>query len=273
MDIRVTIDSKEFGNEYFHLLDDKGLKGDAMKDSDTRILEWSTIQRGHPANVYNVMSTNEKHWYSFDLDPSCEFHFPNRSTENFVAVPLPVDLSECTICAWYSLWSESEDNVILSYVTSDNRSQLQVVIKADGKLELMVNWKTFIQDTLDLSGWHKFCVQWKISDQKIQLHRDSATLDNNRFAELANQMVSSGGELVIGAAQRCYGGCFQESLTFRGNLTQVNIWKEKISDGDVAKLNCGGYSGSKPTALHWKTIQAQPLNGAVRVRCDGGCSS
>ncbi|XP_048583670.1 uncharacterized protein LOC5513197 [Nematostella vectensis] len=263
----VNIFNKKGTTTYYHCMTD------AMTDSDTRILKWSTIQRGHPANG-TISATCPTSCNSTTVqDPSCEFHFPNRSTENFVAVPLPVDLSECTICAWYSLSSEWKDNVILSYVTSDNSSQLQVVIKADGKLELMVNWKTFIQDTLDLSGWHKFCVQWKISDQKIQLHRDSATLDNNRFAELENQKVSSGGELVIGAAQRCYGGCFQESLTFRENLTQVNIWKEKISGNEVGKLNCGGYRGSKPTALHWKTIQAQPLNGAVRVTCDGGCSS
>ncbi|XP_048583799.1 uncharacterized protein LOC5505993 [Nematostella vectensis] len=267
----VNIFNKRDTTTYYHC------KTDAMTYSDTRILTWRTIQRGHPSNGTISATCPASCKPNTVQDPWCEFQFPNRSRENYVAVPVPGDLSACTICAWYSLSSEWKDNVILSYVTSDNTSQFQVVIKADGRLELMVNWKTFIipkakGGLLYLSGWHPFCVQWR--DGKVGLYRQDTDFGEETYNDLEGQLVGSGGKLIIGAAQRCYGGCFQESLTFRGNLSQVNIWTNVLGGSEVDKVisSCGGYSDT-PAALNWKTIQVPPLNGGVLISCEGGCQS
>ncbi|EDO34634.1 predicted protein [Nematostella vectensis] len=125
---------------------------------------------------------------------------------------------------------------------------------------------------LYLSGWHPFCVQWR--DGKVRLYRQDTDFGEETYNDLEGQLVGSGGKLIIGAAQRCYGGCFQESLTFRGNLSQVNIWTNVLGGSEVDKVisSCGGYSDT-PAALNWKTIQVPPLNGGVLISCEGGCQS
>ncbi|EDO36197.1 predicted protein, partial [Nematostella vectensis] len=153
--------------------------------------------------------------------------FPDASISEFPTVTMATSLTEFTICSWYSIADKWSDRTIVSYITGDNSSELEVTIRKDGRVALTINWKTVVVppiQTLPLSGWHHFCLVWGASDGKLELFSDRASIGSQTFASLESVTIHGGGRLVIGQAQRCMGGCFNGALTYHGNLTQVNLW-------------------------------------------------
>ncbi|XP_048583235.1 neurogenic locus Notch protein isoform X2 [Nematostella vectensis] len=209
---------------------------------------------------------------------SHEYVFPDRSTSNFATIGLATSFMEFTICAWYSLGSYGSNNVIMSYVTHDNSSQFQIVVKSNGKMEVMINWKSAVVppiQTLPLSGWHHFCLVWGASDGKLELFSDRASIGSQTFASLESVTIHGGGRLVIGQAQRCMGGCFNGALTYHGNLTQVNLWNFKFGSSKNAQLydaTCKSFGDVRdPIALYWGSILAEPISGSAYKNSPASC--
>ncbi|CAB4042850.1 Hypothetical predicted protein, partial [Paramuricea clavata] len=87
---------------------------------------------------------------------------------------------------------------------------------------------------------HHVCVTWKSSSGQFKVYKDGAlvkTIDNVKSGEKFN----AGGTWVIGQDQDSVGGGFQIVDSYKGILTEVNIWSKILGSGEIQRFanDCG----------------------------------
>jgi hypothetical protein len=76
------------------------------------------------------------------------------------------------------------------------------------------------------------CVTWESSIGKTKVYKDGAlveTIDNVQ----TEKKIESGGIRVIGQDQDSLGGGFQSGNSFKGILTEVNIWNRVLGSDEI----------------------------------------
>ncbi|KAI8506533.1 hypothetical protein Bbelb_159600 [Branchiostoma belcheri] len=81
-------------------------------------------------------------------------------------------------------------------------------------------------------GWHAICVTWRSSDGAWQIYTD-AVLRNSGSGLQVGGNVRSGGIWILGQDQDTFGGGFQATQAFSGELSQVNLWDRVLSQPEI----------------------------------------
>ena len=82
---------------------------------------------------------------------------------------------------------------------------------------------------------HHVCVSWESSSGHFKVYKDGAlvkTMDNIKTGEKFN----AGGIWVIGQDQDSLGGGFQTGDSYKGILTEVNIWNKILGSDEIKRF-------------------------------------
>ena len=79
---------------------------------------------------------------------------------------------------------------------------------------------------------HHVCVTWESSSGDFKVYKDGALVKTLLNVENGTQ-VEDGGTWVIGQDQDSLGGGFQERDSFKGILTEVNIWNRVLGSDEI----------------------------------------
>jgi hypothetical protein len=84
------------------------------------------------------------------------------------------------------------------------------------------------------------CVTWESSSGKTQIYKDGVLSEIRFFLQTGTQ-IKGGGIWVIGQDQDSLGGGFQAIDSFKGILTEVNIWNRVLGSDEIKSFenDCG----------------------------------
>ena len=84
--------------------------------------------------------------------------------------------------------------------------------------------------------WHHICLSWEHSSGSWKLYKDGeikqqGTDFNRGFT------IREGGFLVLGQEQDSVGGNFEANESFKGMLSNVNVWDHMLTDTQVKEMS------------------------------------
>jgi hypothetical protein len=84
------------------------------------------------------------------------------------------------------------------------------------------------------------CVTWESSSGKTQIYKDGVLSEIRFFLQTGTQ-IKGGGIWVIGQDQDSLRGGFQAIDSFKGILTEVNIWNRVLGSDEIKSFanDCG----------------------------------
>uniref|UniRef100_H3B2F7 Pentraxin 4 n=1 Tax=Latimeria chalumnae TaxID=7897 RepID=H3B2F7_LATCH len=179
----------------------------------------------------------------------CNVHsvlvFPTSSAENFVTFKKGIDrgIHELSICTWLRT-SASYLGTILSYATEENDNKLVLHgrnVTKQKTIHFVIGDPAFRELPVELlldSRWHHLCIIWSSVHGKYWFYIDRRLVSTgSRFQK--GYEIPSGGSLVVGQEQDTFGGGFDSSESFVGNLAGFYIWNHALSPGEVSGIATG----------------------------------
>ncbi|XP_069820896.1 C-reactive protein-like [Dendropsophus ebraccatus] len=190
------------------------------------------------------------------------FDFPKESATSYVRLypELFGPFVEATVCMRfhtnltrdYSLFSlatpKKENNFLLMYYPSSN----QVSLSVDNKDQYYS-----LQDN-GFTEWTSICATWSSTARAVWI-------DGKKYNKkgVKNLEISADPIIIIGQEQDTYGGGFQVSDSFVGEMTDVNMWDKALTDDNVIDYFAANeVSGN---VINWKELRYN-LTGDVIIR-------
>ena len=84
--------------------------------------------------------------------------------------------------------------------------------------------------------WHHICVSWERSLGSWKLYKDGEIKQQGTDFK-KGFTVREGGSLVLGQEQDSVGGGFDADKSFKGMLSNVNVWDHKLTDAQVKEMS------------------------------------
>ena len=79
---------------------------------------------------------------------------------------------------------------------------------------------------------HHVCVTWESSSGDFKVYKDGALSEKKDNVETGTQ-IKGGGIWVIGQDQDSLGGGFEAKDSFKGIMTEVNIWNRVLGSDEI----------------------------------------
>ena len=121
--------------------------------------------------------------------------------------------------------------------------------------------------------WHHTCFSWSYASQLEELY-----LNGEKIAEELtpdNIKLPTGGTLVLGQEQDSPGGGFDINQAFGGEIYRLEIFKRKLSAGEVLDMYQAGMcdypASSEDVVVNWEDFLDAKRSGEVKV-VSAGCS-
>lgn len=120
--------------------------------------------------------------------------------------------------------------------------------------------------------WHHFCVSWQQRNGTWAMYADGKRKASATGLS-ATQAVRGHGTFIIGQDQDSLGGTFKEKESFSGNLTDLYVWRQVLSEGQVERVrSC--YPVEQELVFGWSsyTLEIEPTvqEATVQLLCPGG---
>ena len=116
--------------------------------------------------------------------------------------------------------------------------------------------------------WHHICVTWRNSDGKWVFFVDGfGRISGDALA--TNHVIKSNGRFVVGQAQLSFGGSFNSSESFVGEISQLNVWGSASGKLTVKSIFANSSSKESGDTLDWRDILANVI-GEVLIKKPSG---
>nr|DBA29618.1 TPA: hypothetical protein GDO54_005689 [Pyxicephalus adspersus] len=177
--------------------------------------------------------------------------FPiQSSTAHVILKPtIPKSLEKLSVCLYsytdlsrpYSLFSlatPGKDNAFLIYLQPPNICVMHINQEA-------INIKTD-PETLD---WRHLCVTWESETGMVQLWVNGKVYPR----KISNKGSSIAAEtsIVLGQDQDSFGGGFDASQSFVGEISDVHMWDYVLTPEDIQKVIYGDLDGN---IMNWNSV-------------------
>ena len=116
--------------------------------------------------------------------------------------------------------------------------------------------------------WHQICTSWENKVGSWKTYKDGA-LQSSGSGLKRGYVIKTNGILIVGQEQDSFGGRFDASQSYIGELTDLNIWNRVLSASEISKLSklChGGWGNVKK----WSDFKVG-IRGNVRVVSPSAC--
>ena len=84
--------------------------------------------------------------------------------------------------------------------------------------------------------WHHICISWESSSGSWKLYKDGEIKQQGTDFK-RGFTVRGGGSLVLGQDQDVVGGGFDAEQSFKGMLSNVNVWDHKLTDTRIEEMS------------------------------------
>ena len=75
--------------------------------------------------------------------------------------------------------------------------------------------------------------------------------------------MAAGGKLYVGLFQGSYGGSFDASKSFQGNMSNLNIWDKVLSKNQIKSMATSCHVAISPEVVSWDNITRNPSGDVV----------
>ena len=117
--------------------------------------------------------------------------------------------------------------------------------------------------------WHHICVSWENIAGSLDFYMDSV-LSANKTNFKREHVIRSGGSLVLGQEQGSLGGGFKNATSFRGLLTNLNVWNYSLSPDTIARISKGCLNEEPGTVYKWSYFK-YGVRGRPRFHVPSPC--
>lgn len=201
------------------------------------------------------------------MEDAKALRFPKEvSMNNYVKLSPAISkpLTAVSVCTWMK---KSLDPRVMhmwfSYAVTDSANEIALT-------DWMHNifGSTWMKNHVILlkNEWYHLCVTWSASSSKMNYYVNGVAVDSINHSASS---VRAGGILILGQDQDLYGGGFDVSQTFGGDLYQLNVFSRELLEEDVGAMYYDGKCSKLASSLvhhiviSWKDILNAPRMGAV----------
>ena len=85
-------------------------------------------------------------------------------------------------------------------------------------------------------NWHQICATWRNSDGQWKSYKDGV-LTSTGTGLKTGYTITAGGSLVLGQEQDTAGGGFESTQSFKGMLTNVNVWSYDLPKPAINEMS------------------------------------
>ena len=175
-----------------------------------------------------------------------------------------------SICSWIRKARPGSISYWFSYATRSIANEIYMT--DDGNENRMFgsyNVNVRAQAGVATGVWYHYCLCWSLSSRTATIHHNGT--QTGSFTTPSGRRVTADGYLVLGQEQDSYGGSFDSSQVFGGELHKTNIFSKKLSSSEVSELYSAGRCSDVERKyddirqLKWEQILQQPRTGNVRA--------
>jgi len=84
--------------------------------------------------------------------------------------------------------------------------------------------------------WHQICATWRNSDGQWKSYEDGQLAKTGTGLK-TGYTIQADGSLVLGQEQDSFGGGFDASQSFKGMLTNVNVWSYVLPEPSIMEMS------------------------------------
>jgi len=206
-----------------------------------------------------------------DNESSKVLRFPEKlSTSNYVK--LKPDFSEVksavSICSWIKTKSQGKGWAFwFSYATPHSLA---------GNMLVISNWDFYLNEksvgkwkhvVMVQNQWYHYCFTWSLSTKMMDFYVNGVLVKSGS----SSSTITPGGIIVLGQDQDTYGGGFDVSQAFGGDMHLLNVFSRKLLPQEVAAMYFDGRCSRLPSTLmhdvvvSWEEFLSAQRYGDVQV--------
>ncbi|XP_064425120.1 female protein-like [Latimeria chalumnae] len=181
--------------------------------------------------------------------------FPTETATSYVELTPQheEELEAFTICLRFNT-SLTRSYSLFSFATSGSNNEILLWSYSQSSYSISIqdNEALFsIPNGWSTTGWPHFCVTWESDTGKAELWLNGKSLGTETLRR--GSTVKSNPSIIIGQEHDSFGGSFDKSQSFVGNITDVHMWDYVISSCKIKSARYGG-SYAKGNLIDWDTV-------------------
>jgi len=116
--------------------------------------------------------------------------------------------------------------------------------------------------------WHHICASWESKAGSWKIYKDGVSQAKGSGLKTGH-VVNTNGILIIGQEQDSFGGGFDATQNYIGELTDLNMWDRVLDASEVSNLSKSCHGG-RGNVKKWSDFKVG-LRGDVRVISPSTC--
>lgn len=84
--------------------------------------------------------------------------------------------------------------------------------------------------------WHHICATWRNSDGEWKFYKDGK-MESTGQGLKTGYTIKAGGSLILGQEQDSVAGGFNSTQSFKGVLTNVNVWSQVLQQSLIMEMS------------------------------------
>ncbi|XP_029436926.1 serum amyloid P-component-like [Rhinatrema bivittatum] len=181
------------------------------------------------------------------------FIFPKKSSSNYVILrpKTTSSLSSFTVCFRYRT-ELTRTYSLLSLATSKSYNDILIYKNAATDYSVYVGDEELtFRGPDDTMSWSHLCTSWDSSTGVVTLWINGKPLP--RKAMKKGYSVNAQPSIILGQDQDSYGGGFDATESFIGEITDVNMWDSVLSPSDV-QLVLANVNWLNGNVISWRSM-------------------
>ncbi|XP_068690536.1 neuronal pentraxin receptor-like [Montipora foliosa] len=202
--------------------------------------------------------------------PTREFdlYFTNVGINDYVIHHGLEVTSAFTICLRVRTTEKTSNYLsVVSYSLSTNYNEIVMGRMSD--IRFYVNEQSV--DTgvsVDDGNWHHVCITWESTNGSWKVYKDGN--EQAQGSQLkTGYKIKTNGILTVGQEQDSFGGDFDPTQSYLGELTGLNIWNRVLSLSEILKISKSCHVG-QGNVKKWSDFKVG-IRGNVRVISPSAC--
>ena len=116
--------------------------------------------------------------------------------------------------------------------------------------------------------WHHICASWENKGGSWEIYKDGVSQASGAGLKTGH-VINTNGILIIGQEQDSFGGGFDATQNYIGELTDLNMWNRVLYTSEVSNLSKSCHGG-RGNVKKWSDFKVG-LRGDVRVISPSAC--